>query len=258
MLLFLFLATELNAGVINGGYSSAGISPDPFSDWTTDTSLFDRPTDGGGFAQFDSIESSDLNLSIPSIHLAQPFSLDSGSLRLSFELNISAVISARALDVSVPDSFQATLFDNSAIPVELFPSNAPLFTAFYSIDNDGITELFDTNFVTSLDIGGGFRRITLDVSSLSPQTLVLDFLLNGNGDGLDTHVLLDNDFSFVVYCHFERGEVRFSRVEELNPRNRLTQSLFTRLALTYPSGWPVDCASRVLLQDRPIRNQPLP
>ena len=102
------------------------------------------------------------------------------------------MISARALDASVPDSFQATLFDNSAIPVELFPSNAPLFTAFYSIDNDGITELFDTNFVTSLDIGGGFRRITLDVSSLGPQTLVLDFLLNGNGDGLDTHVLLDN------------------------------------------------------------------
>lgn len=191
MLLFLFLAADLNAGVMNGGFASAGISPNPFADWTTDTSLFDRPT-GGGFAQFDSIESSDLNLSIPNIHLAQSFSLGSGSLRLSFELNISAVISARALDVSVPDSFQATLFDNSANPVELFPSNAPLFTAFYSIDNDGITELYDTNFVTSLDIGGGFRRITLDVSSLSPQTLVLDFLLNGNGDGLDSRVQLDN------------------------------------------------------------------
>lgn len=58
----------------------------------------------------------------------------------------------------------------------------------------------------------------------------------------------------MVYCHFERGEVRFSLVEELNPRNRLTQSLLTRLALTYPSGWPVDCVSRVLLQDRSSSN----
>jgi len=192
MLVFLLLAADLNAGVMNGGFTSPGVSPDPFSDWTTDTSLFDRPADGGGFAQFDSIEDSDPNLSIPSIQLAQSFSLDSGSLRLSFELNISAVTSTGTLVGPVRDSFQATLFDSSAIPVELFPSNPPLFTAFYSIDNDGLIELFDSNFVTSLDIGGGFRRITLDVSSLSPQTLVLDFLLNGNGDGFNTRVLLDN------------------------------------------------------------------
>ena len=192
MLVFLFLAADLTAGVMNGNFTSAGVSPNPFSDWTTDTSLFDRPTDGGGFAQFDSIEPSDPNLLISSIHLAQSFSLDSGSQRLSFELNISSVTSASMFVGPVRDSFQAIIFDNSAIPVELFPSNPPLFTAFYSIDNDGSTELFDSNFVTSLDIGGGVRRITLDVSSLSPQTLVLDFLLSGNGDGLDTRVQLDN------------------------------------------------------------------
>lgn len=192
LLLLLFATADLNAGILNGSFSNPGVSPDPFSYWATNTSLFDRPTDGGGFAQFDTIEPSDPNLLIPSIHLAQSFSLDSGSRKLSFELNISAVTSATNLVGPVRDSFQATLFDNSVVPVELFPSNPPLFTAFYSIDNDGFTELFDSNFVTSLDIGGGFKRITLDVSSLSPQTLVLDFLLNGNGDGLDTRVLLDN------------------------------------------------------------------
>ncbi len=191
LLVVLYFAAELNAGLMNGSFTSSGVNPDPFADWTTDTSIFDRPTDGGGFALLESIEQVDPNLPVPSIHVAQSFSLDSGSSRLSFELHISATISASALNGSVHDSFQATLFDNSAIPVELFPSDSPLFTAFYSIDNDGSTEIFDANFVTSLDIGGGFKRITLDVSSLSPQSLVLDFLLNGNRDGLDTRVLLD-------------------------------------------------------------------
>lgn len=185
--LLLLLATDLNAGIVNGDFSGAGASPDTFSGWITDVSNFVRPTDGGGFAKFDS---SDLSSPIPSIHLAQSFALDSGSSKLSFEFNISST--GTYLNSSARDSFQITLFDSSTIPVELFPSNPPLFTAFYSIDNDGLTESFDANFVTSQDIGGGFKRITLDVSSLTPQTLFLDFLLNGNSDGLDTSVQLDN------------------------------------------------------------------
>jgi hypothetical protein len=188
----LFMAMELNAGVINGDFSSTGVTLDPFTDWTTDLSLFERPTDGGGLAQFDSIEFADPSLPIQSIQLAQSFALGSGSKYLSFEFNISAVTSSGSLIGPVRDNFQATLFDSSAIPVELFPFSPPLFTAFYSIDNDGLTELFDANFVTSFDLGGGLRRITLDISTLNPQTVVLDFLLNGNGDGFDTRVQLDN------------------------------------------------------------------
>lgn len=192
VLVILLLTCHLDAGVMNGSFTSPGVHPDPFSDWSTDDLFFDRPTDGGGLAQFHSIEPSNPNLPISSIHLAQSFLLDSGSARLSFEFQISTDVSGRAMDSTVRDSFQATLYDSSAIPLEQFPSNPPLFTAFYSIDNDGSSELFDSNFVTSLNIGGGFKRITLDISSLAPQTLVLDFLLSGNGDGFNTRVQLDN------------------------------------------------------------------
>jgi hypothetical protein len=202
LFLSLFLVADLNAGILNGNFSNAGFIPDPFSDWSTDSSFFDRPTDGVGFAQFDSIEPGDPSLPISSIQLAQSFSLDSGSQSLSFELKITAIASASAFVGPVRDSFQVTLFDNSITPVELFPAFPPLFTAFYSIDNDEVTEQFDPNFVTILDIGGGFKRITVNVSSLSPQMLTLDFLLNGNADGHDTRVLLDN-----VAIHTNTGVV---------------------------------------------------
>jgi hypothetical protein len=78
------------------------------------------------------------------------------------------------------------------LSTELFPSNTPLFTSFYSVDNDGATEFFDPLFVTSSDIGGGFKRITLDLSSLTAQNLSIDFLLNGSDDGFFTQVSLDN------------------------------------------------------------------
>ena len=39
ILVFLFLAADLSAGVMNGSFSNTGVSPDPFSDWTTDERL---------------------------------------------------------------------------------------------------------------------------------------------------------------------------------------------------------------------------
>ena len=171
-----------SAVIQNGDFSVTGITPDPFALWTTNDSLFDHPADGGGFALF-----ADRG-AVGSSQMAQAFGFSNAGLSLSFELKISRVIGGTIGGPS--DSFQATLFDS--LSTELFPSNAPLFTAFYGIDNDGVAEFFDPHFVTSTDLGGGFKRITLDLSSLAPQNLAIDFLLNGSDDGLFTSVALDN------------------------------------------------------------------
>ncbi len=170
-----------SAVIQNGDFSVAGLI-DPFAEWTTDDLFFDRPTDGGGFALFADRGATG------SSQLAQAFGFSNTGLSLSFEYKISRIFGGSTGGPS--DSFQATLFDS--LSTELFPSNAPLFTSFYSVDNDGATEFFDPLFVTSTDIGGGFKRITLDLSSLTAQYLSIDFLLNGSDDGFFTQVSLDN------------------------------------------------------------------
>ena len=188
LLLLLMLAAQASAGILNGKFSDVGTSPEPFAKWTTEvdsmTGLlnFDRPTDGGGLAVF-----KDQGL-VGSSQLSQSFSLPSGSLSLSFEFSISTLPSGAPLG-PLPDSFQATLFDSSF--TGLLPS-APGFSAFYSIDNDG-SEFFDTTYVTSEVLGGGIRKITLNLTSLpAPQNVLIDFLLNGAPDGFSTQVELDN------------------------------------------------------------------
>ena len=183
LLLSFLLAAQASAGILNGDFSVAGASPEPLADWTTDILNFDRPTDGGDFALFKD------SGPVGSSQLSQSFSLPSGSFRLSFEFRLSTSGVLR-IPASVPDSFQATLFDSSM--TGLLPSGLG-FSAFYSIDNDGVSpESFDPLFVTSQDLGGGIRKITLDLSSLAPQSLSIDFLLNGSVDGFSTQVELDN------------------------------------------------------------------
>ena len=189
LLLLLLLASQAGAGILNGDFSAAGASPEPFEDWTTEVDsmtgllIFDRPTDGGGLAVF-----KDQGL-VGSSQLSQSFSLPSGSLSLSFEFSISTLPSGAPLGLLL-DSFQATLFDSIGGLTGLLPS-APGFSAFYSIDNDG-SEYFDTTYVTRVDLGGGIRKITINLASLAPQDLFIDFLLNGTPDGFSTRVELDN------------------------------------------------------------------
>jgi len=177
------LAAGAEGGFLNGNFSNPGISPEPFADWSTETAFFDRPSDGGGYALFD--ESG----TVGSSQLAQSFALASGAFSISFELNISAL--GTASGSSVPDSFQATLFSNSGALFPSNPANPLLFPAFYSIDSDGTTESFDSTYVSTLDLGGGFKRVTLS-GSLTGQSLTIDFLLNGLPDGITTQVQLDN------------------------------------------------------------------
>ncbi len=194
LLLLLLLVSQAGAGILNGDFSVAGTSPDPFADWTTEVDLtgnlnFDRPTDGGGYALFKDIGT------VGSSQISQSFILPSGSFRLSFEFRLSTSGVLR-IPASVPDSFQATLFDSSGLTGLLPSASGPGFSAFYSIDNDGVfPESFDQHYVKSEDLGLGIRRITLDLSSLapqSPQSLTIDFILNGSVDGFSTQVELDN------------------------------------------------------------------
>lgn len=187
LLLSLLFAAQASAGILNGDFSVAGTSPEPFADWTTEVDSatgilnFDRPTDGGGSALFKDIGT------VGSSQISQSFSLPSGSLRLSFEFRIRT--NPPPPPGSVPDSFQATLFDSGGL-TGLLPSDSG-FSAFYTIDSEG-TEFFDSHYVTSLPLGGDIRRITLDLSSLAPQSLFIDFLLNGAANGISTQVELDN------------------------------------------------------------------
>ena len=193
LLLLLLLVSQAGAGILNGDFSVAGTSPDPFADWTTEVDLttgnlnFDRPTDGGGYALFKDIGT------VGSSQISQRFSLLSGAFSLSFEFKISKTSGGASggSGGAVPDSFQATLFDSSGGLTGLLPSGTG-FSAFYSIDNDGTPPFFDSHYVTSDDLGGGIRKITINLASLVPQDLFIDFLLNGTPDGFSTQVELDN------------------------------------------------------------------
>ncbi len=177
------------AMISNGDFGTSGAPPTVFADWETDTSFsFVSPTDMGGIALF--VESLD------GVQLSQLFDLPANALRLSFEYQL--MTSGVYDGTSVRDSFQATLFNNTfdvLFPSD--PSDPVSFPAFFSVDNDG-AEFFDSNtpsvpFVSVVSIGGDWRKVTLDLSSLPATTgLTIDFLLSGNPDGIETSVKLDN------------------------------------------------------------------
>jgi hypothetical protein len=163
----------------NGDFSLPGVSPDPFAAWTTFFGAY--PTDGGGFALFS--ESTDF----AQTELEQTFFLPAGSTQLSFEFLLSTE-GQGAANVP-PDSFQATLYDPSFDP---FPTPAdPLFPAFFSVDATG-QQFYDSSFVTVAALGNGWTRVTLDITSLPSQDVLLEFLLNGGDDGRTTTASLDN------------------------------------------------------------------
>ncbi len=183
ILLLVVVCASAQAGtVLNGTFGTAGIPPDPFANWDTDTANFDRPSDGGAVALFS--ESGPVGSS----QLAQTFVLPSGAQSLSFEYRLTSVAGGPT-GSPVSDSFQATLFDSAF--TELFPSNPPLFTAFFSVDNSNM-QFTTPVFVSTQSIANGFERVTLDLSTLALESLTIDFLLNGAADGVSTQIELDN------------------------------------------------------------------
>lgn len=156
----------------------------PFKEWSTDTdSGFAAPVDGGGFASFSVTGFSD-----PLVHLEQTFLLPSDATTLSFEFQLASETGGFLDPVfAANDSFQASLFDSLSNP--LF-SIGLFFDAFYTFDAKGFE---DTGSGVSVEnLASGWKRVTLDVSSLAPQDYTIDFLLLGDDDELQTAVMLDN------------------------------------------------------------------
>ncbi len=181
-----FQAPATSAGVItNGDFSSAGIAPDPFAGWSTDTDVsgFIAPVDGGGVASFTITAFSDAP-----VHLFQKFSLPIDATTLSFELLLSSVDGGTS-DGFFPDSFQASLFRASDFQAQ-FPIDVDFLPAFYAIDADGSD--FLSSGVSTEDLTAGWKRVTLDVISLAADDYFIDFLLLGDDDSRTTTVLLDN------------------------------------------------------------------
>jgi hypothetical protein len=164
----------------NGDFSEAGSPPEPFARWTTELTLGDPPSDGGGFALFAVSDLPDAE------QLEQTFSLPAGASRLSFELQLE--VEGNDPGGAIRDSFQVTLYGAGFTPLLPFNEFSP---AFYSVENDG-SALFDPAFVTVSALDGGFKRVELDISTLPPQDVLLELLLIGGEDGRQTTVVVDN------------------------------------------------------------------
>lgn len=168
------------AVIVNGDFSTPGTPPDPFLGWETDTLNFDRPGDGGGFALF-TVQG------FAAQQLQQDFLVPGNAQTLSFEFLVSTAGDGTT-GGATPDNFQATLYDMAFN--SLLPSPDPSFPGFFSVDNTGVE--FQNAAVTVQDLGMGWKRVAVDLSSVLNQQLILDFSLLGDNDGLTTTVSLDN------------------------------------------------------------------
>lgn len=171
-------------GVINGDFSTD--LTDPSAGWETAFGL-ESPVTETEQAKF-VIDSFFDNL----VQLEQEFLLPVGATSLSFEYQFRTEVGGVFdLFFGAPpyDIFQASLLD----PVTLDPLIAidSSDDRFFGIDADG-------NPFAALEVGtpeilsNGFTRISLDVSSLSSQQVLLDFIFLGEDDEFISTVLLDN------------------------------------------------------------------
>lgn len=183
--------------IVNGDFSTPGVPLGPFAGWSTDPDLGEPPTnDGREFAVFevDGRVSSGIEFAQ---QLEQIFMLPANALTLSFEFLLDPFDDGVSdSNESSLDSFQAVLWDldaNDKPNEPLFPSALGFF-AFYSIDSN--SDYFDDTYVTTAmnlpNLPDGWTRVTLDLSSLPSQRLLLDFSLFGFDDGFRTVVFLDN------------------------------------------------------------------
>ncbi len=186
LLLLVAQSSSSSAGtIVNGDFETSGVSPDPFAGWTTPDPLDLPPIDAGGVAEFDIVGYFD-----PLIELQQTFTLPAGASTLSFEFNLSSITGGVSDPFALPDSFQATLLDST--PASLFPIFGGVLDAFYLFDASGFED--KSSGVTTEALAGGWTRVSLDISSLGPQDLTIEFLALGDDDELLTTVLLDNVF----------------------------------------------------------------
>ncbi|WP_372899351.1 hypothetical protein [Stieleria sp.] len=171
-------------GIINGDFSTA--LTDPAAGWATTFGL-EPPVTESEQAKF-VIDSFSDNL----VQLEQEFLLPAGATSLSFDyqfLTESGGFFDPFFGAPPFDIFQASLLD--PVTLDALISIDPSDDRFFGIDADRST--FSAIEVDTPELlSNGFTRISLDVSSLASQSVLLDFLFLGEDDGLISTVLLDN------------------------------------------------------------------
>jgi hypothetical protein len=183
----LLFANTVIASVSNGDFSELETAPDITQDifvaWEVDPFFGDPPSEDNGEAKFVVGEGSNV------VQLQQLLTLSGNVSLLSFQYRLNTEgISNPAGD---RDSFQATLLNPSSLE-PLLAIDAPFFPSFFSLDNNGTQFL---GFATSSQHDGAFTTITADISSLSGQTVLLEFLAAENSfrsDDLITTFWIDN------------------------------------------------------------------
>lgn len=187
------LPDAANAGVINGQFEEG--TGDNFVGWSTLPPLpglppefnFNSPTEGTDSGRFVVFEDEDLGS-----QLEQLVTIPSNPDFLSFDFWL--VTNEPSASGTNPDAFQATLFDDTFSGV--LPSGDPIDQpAFFSIDDR--LDTLSNPAVTTTTSGPGLRsdwtRVRLDISSLAPRSLLLEFvLLNGTDTSTDSSAFLDN------------------------------------------------------------------
>lgn len=159
------LTAFAGATLENGDFS------DGLNGWTVDGNV----TDGGGYALFEVEGNSDR------LSLSQEFTLPTLALELSFDVEMSGDFTTDGSILS--DTFAASLLkpDKS----EPLISN-PGSTEFYRWENIGGTG----RLLTIATVSG--NTVSLDVSGLAGQNVLLLFDLRGSDDGKLTSVSVDN------------------------------------------------------------------
>ncbi len=152
--------------VQNGDFSTPGLSG-----WTVE---YGTVTDGGGYALF---EEDPFDLSST---LSQGFTIPTLALELSFDVVMSAVPGGAFDPFAWADTFTASLYDSGDNPLFANPLG---IDEFFYLDNTGFVDT--TGTITG-------NTVSLDVSSLVGQDVLLVFDLWGGDDGWLTSVSLDN------------------------------------------------------------------
>ncbi len=172
-------------GIKNGDFEIPGVAAEPFANWTT-FPVFAQPTDDGGAARLTTVDLLD------DVQLEQTFVLPPDIILLSFELEFLTESGGTTNPLAANDSFQATLYDTNFDPINPIDLLLP---AYYSIDSSGFED--GAPGVSVEILGTDLRRISIDLSSLPPQEVTLEFLLLGDNDGNATIARIDNVVTIV-------------------------------------------------------------
>lgn len=166
----LWLSTQpVRADLMNGTFDTG------LSGWSITSGIVQHALAGGdGKARF----VQDDNNFDPSSTLSQPFTLNPGSLTLSFERQMQSIFVG-----GETDTFTASLLDSIGNPLVAIAGE----THFYSLDSAGA----EHTAATGVSVFG--NTVSLDVSSWANSNVTLVFsLAHDYTDALQTSVLVDN------------------------------------------------------------------